>query len=472
MKRTGTSHGKGRSTNTANARNRAKGARTAPRKHDRALNRTKNSVPTDGRSRTAKATHRNTPPRHEKGPCPAMHTCGGCDALGLPYRKQLARKQDLVQNLFAPVLKHHQVAEAIAPICGMGGTLDSKGPLPSPRAFRYKAVTPFAPGPSGGVRSGFFARGTHDIVHVPSCAVEAPGARHILNEVARLAQACKIPAYDEDRRRGILRYAIVRLGWKTDEIMLTIVTSQRNVPNFHSFVQQVRAIDPRITTVAQNVNNRPGNAILGAHTYIVAGSPRMRDQLLDCTFEISPTAFYQTNPQQTETLYRLAIEGMDLRDNDVVLDAYCGSGTIGLCAAAQARAAGLAIRLIGVERNRAGIQDAVRNARLNNLEDACRFVAEDATAFMRQAAALGEKVDALVLDPPRAGSTPAFIEAALALAPRRIVYVSCNPQTQARDLEQFLAGPYRLTRLTPVDMFPHTGHVETVAWLAKRENES
>lgn len=404
--------------------------------------------------------------RPSDGPCPVMHRCGGCAWLNLPYRKQLARKQAAMEELFAPLIARFGWDVQVEAVFGMGGRAGEDA-LPAPRGFRHKAVTPFAPGPHGQVRCGFYARGTHEIVHVPDCIVEAPGARRILNEVARAAETCGVPAYDEDARRGILRYAVLRMGWRRDEAILTLVTARRNIPHFRSFLDELQHIDPCVTVIAQNLNDRVTNAILGHSTTVLQGPDRMRDDLLSCTFEISPTAFYQTNPEQTEVLYRLAIEGMDLHDGDVLMDAYCGSGTIGLCAAEDAAENGRRISLIGVERNAAGIADARRNAQINGLEDRARFVAEDATLYIERAAERGERVDVLCIDPPRAGSTPEFLRAACALAPRRIVYVSCNPETQVRDIEQLAQRGYRMTRLCPVDMFPHTSHVETVAVLER-----
>ena len=400
------------------------------------------------------------------GPCPVMHSCGGCVWLGLPYRKQLMRKQRAMEELFCPLIERHGWSVGLDPIEGMGGRV-GEGKLPAPRAFRYKAVTPFAPQGRGAIACGFFARGTHRIVEVPDCIVEAPGARSILNGVAEAAKACRIPAYDEDTRRGLLRYAVLRMGWKTDEAMLTIVTSRRELVRADALIDALQALDARITTIAQNVNPRVTNAILGSETHVLAGAGQLRDGLLGCSFDISPTAFYQTNPAQTEVLYRLAIEGMELDAGDTLLDAYCGSGTIGLCAAHEAAARGADVNLIGVERNAAGIADAQRNAALNGLEASSSFIAEDATAYMRRVAAAGARVDVVCLDPPRAGSTPACLEAVCALGPRRVVYVSCNPTTQARDIDQLASGGYRLVRLTPVDMFPHTEHVETVAVLER-----
>ena len=407
-------------------------------------------------------------PARTDGPCPVMHACGGCTALNRPYKKQLAAKQQAMEELFAELCSRE--GTPVDPIRSMGATLGDPGKYPAPRAFRHKAATPFAPGKGGAVRCGFFARGTHDIVAVPACPVEAPAARSILNGIAQAAERLHIAAYDEDRGLGLLRYAVIRCGWKTSQIMVTLVTAQRDLPHAEELFDAVAALDPNIVTVAQNINGRPGNAILGEETRIVRGAPCMRDGLLGCEFDISPTAFYQTNPEQTELLYQLAIDGMDLHAGDVLMDAYCGSGTIGLCAAKAAANAGQGIMLLGVERNPAGIADARRNAELNGLTRSAWFMADDATDYILDAADNNERVDVLSIDPPRAGSTPEFLEAACALKPRRIVYISCNPTTQERDLRQLLDGGYHLERLTPVDMFPHTDHVETVAVLVRRAN--
>lgn len=401
-----------------------------------------------------------------KSPCSIMRACGGCTALNRPYKKQLATKQAAMEELFAELCEREGIA--VDPIRGMGVTLGDPGKYPAPRGFRHKAATPFAPGKEGTVRCGFFERGTHKIVAVPECPVEAPGARQILNGIAREAEQLHIPAFNEDKHLGLLRYAVVRCGWRTDQVMVTLVTAQRDLPHAQEFFEAVAALDPHIVTVAQNINGRPGNAILGEETRIVYGAECMRDQLLGCEFDISPTAFYQTNPQQTELLYQLAIDGMDLQHGDILMDAYCGSGTIGLCAAKDAQDRGVGIMLLGVERNPAGIADARRNAELNGLTRSAWFMADDATDYILDAADNNERVDVLSIDPPRAGSTPEFLEAACALKPRRITYISCNPVTQERDLHQLLDGGYRLLKITPVDMFPHTDHTETVAVLSRK----
>ncbi len=453
------SKGKGKGANAAGNNGRA----ATPSKRNR-----KGSAPAaaakKARPSTAAAPAANKR-RDASGPCPVMHECGGCEWLNLPYKKQLTRKQAAMQELFVELCEQAQIE--VSPIRGMGATLGDAGKYPAPRAYRHKAATPFAPGKNGEVRCGFFKRGTHEIISIPACAIEAEGARSILNAVAEVAQRLHIPAYSEDSHTGLLRYAVLRAGWKTDTFMLTLVTSQRDLPHAEEFFDGILAIDERIVCVAQNVNNRMTNAILGSETRIVRGQEALRDELLGCAFDISPTAFYQTNPEQTELLYRVAIEGMDLRDGDVLMDAYCGSGTIGLCAAKAAEAAGSRVMLLGVERNAAGVVDARKNAELNGLTARAWFVEDDATDYMLDAAENHERVDVLSMDPPRAGSTPEFLEAAIALKPRRIVYISCNPATQERDLHPLMAAGYRLLSITPVDMFPHTSHVETVAVLVR-----
>ncbi len=235
-------------------------------------------------SKSSDRQHARTEPKPANtpcdGPCPVMRACGGCAWLNLPYRKQLARKQEAMEQLFAPLIAEHGFTCSVEPIVGMGGRAGEPGKIPAPRGFRHKAASPFAPGENGQVQSGFFARGTHNIIGVPDCCVEAPGARAILNGVAEAAERCHIPAYEEDRGRGLLRYAVVRMGYHTDEAMLTVVTRERRMPHYRQFVDTLAAIDPRITTVAQNINPKMTNAILGGESHILSGRARMRDRLL------------------------------------------------------------------------------------------------------------------------------------------------------------------------------------------------
>ncbi len=394
--------------------------------------------------------------------CPVAKSCGGCEWLAVPYPIQLRRKRQAVLDLFEDLLPDAITAserEARVPIHGM----DVDGMEPA--GYRHKAATPFAPGKGGSVRSGFYARGSHRIVPCTNCLVEAPGARQALNAVARAAEDLRIPAYDEDRGRGLLRHAVVRMGYGTDECLLTLVTNGKGIGRERELVAGIRKRAPFVTAIAQNVNQRRTNAILGHETRALFGGGRMVDELLGCEFEIGPTSFYQTNPAQTEVLYTLAIEGAGLASGMRVLDAYCGIGTIGLCAAKQVEG----LEVVGVEQVDGAVGDARKNARRNGLSDRCRFVCADATAYMKDVAKGDrERFDVVLMDPPRAGSTPAFINGVMGLAPERVVYVSCNPTTQRRDVELFLAGGYAIESLEVVDMFPHTKHAESVMVLSRR----
>ena len=421
--------------------------------------------------------------------CSIARSCGGCEWLSVPYPIQLKRKQTQVEELLAPLASINNVT--IEPIRGMD----------EPLAYRHKAATPFAPGKGRTVRSGFYASGTHKIIASKECLVEDGRARTILNDVAYLAGQFNIHAYQEDRGKGALRHGVVRCGYATDDVMLVLVVNGQHLPHEQEFIAALRKAHPELTSIFLNVNQKRTNAILGRETRLLWGSTSMSDKLLGCTFEIGPTSFYQTNPQQTEVLYQLAINGAlagsELAGSELacselactaqaaaaltdastqaatsapasnlrVLDAYCGTGTIGLCLAHAAEAQGVNLLLTGVDQVENNIQMARRNARNNKLE--AEFICDDATRYMQALAKDGQNYDVIILDPPRAGSTPAFLKATAQLAQKKIVYVSCNVVTQARDLRVLLDSGFAIERVTPVDMFPHTKHVECVVVLSR-----
>ena len=400
--------------------------------------------------------------------CSIARSCGGCEWLSVPYPIQLKRKQAQVEELLAPLASINNVT--IEPICGMD----------EPLAYRHKAATPFAPGKGRTVRSGFYASGTHKIIASKECLVEDGRARAILNDVAFLAGQFNIHAYQEDRGKGALRHGVVRCGYATNDVMLVLVVNGQHLPHEQEFIAALRKAHPELTSIFLNVNQKRTNAILGRETRLLWGSTSMSDKLLDCTFEIGPTSFYQTNPQQTEVLYQLAIDGAlasselagaaqagasGQTSNLRVLDAYCGTGTIGLCLAHAAQAQGINLLLTGVDQVENNIQMARRNARNNKLE--AEFICDDATRYMQALAKGGQNFDVIILDPPRAGSTPTFLKATTQLAQKKIVYVSCNVVTQARDLKVLLDSGFAIERVTPVDMFPHTKHVECVVVLSR-----
>ena len=381
--------------------------------------------------------------------CPIARDCGGCEWLAVPYPIQLRRKQEHVEALLGEAAERD------------GAVVEAIRGMDEPTRYRHKAATPFAHARGGRVACGFYAAGTHRIVPCESCLAEDERARRVLNAVARVAERLHVPPYDEDRGVGVLRHAVVRCGWQTDDVLLTLVSRVEELRDERHLVSELRAACPEVTSIVLNVNDRRTNAILGRRNRTLFGPGVMHDRLLGLTFEIGPTSFYQTNPAQTEVLYRLALDGAQGAHR--VLDAYCGTGTIGVCAAASSNE----MQVTGIEQVRGAVACAERNARANGVGDRCRFVAADATAWMAREGA-GERFDAVVMDPPRAGSTPEFLAGVARLAPERVVYVSCNVVTQARDLEVLCAKGYRLARVAPVDMFPHTKHVECVAVLERR----
>lgn len=410
--------------------------------------------------------------------CPIAKSCGGCELLAVPYEIQLKRKSRMVAEAFAQILDEETLNAVLREPLGMA----------EPKAYRYKAATPFAPGKGSRVRCGFYRAGTHKLVYANECLVEAPGARAILNDVARVAGDLRISAYQEDAGKGSLRHAVVRMSYATGEAMLTLVTNGEHLAHEQDFIKRMRALHPEIVSINQNINILRTNAILGRDTRLLWGKPALTDALLGCTFEILPTSFYQTNPAQTEHLYALALTYAlaDLNDRAAfeqahidacekhlvsatdkqirVLDAYCGCGTIGITLAKHAKNA----QVVGVEKVGSAIQAAKRNAEINGVSERSHFVREDATRWMMHEAKQSEAhFDVVIMDPPRAGSTAEFLSACVRLNPERIVYVSCNVLTQARDIDYLQKRGYKLQSLTPVDMFPHTKHVECVAVLTK-----
>lgn len=337
--------------------------------------------------------------------------------------------------------------------CGVDVMIGMEDPV----AYRHKIMTPFAPGRQGKPRFGMYERGTHELVGVSECLVEHKSGRPILNSIAELAQGFHIPAYDENTGKGLLRHAIVRVGRSTGQVMVTLVVNRKEFPRKKAFVTALRKRHPSIASVIFNVNTRRTNAVVGPLSMTAYGQGWIEDELCGCTFRIPADAFFQTNPVQTELLYQTAIDMAQLREKDHVLDAYCGIGTIGIIAAKQTR-----ITLVGVESVGSAVQIAAENARVNRVKNAS-FICGDAGEYLAKSE---ETFDVVILDPPRAGASEEFLDSLLVAAPRRVVYISCNPITQVRDIER-LAPAYQVRRLAGVDMFPHTKHIESVALLEK-----
>ena len=338
--------------------------------------------------------------------------------------------------------------------------------MDDPRHFRNKVQLPLAPGrpdQDGRItaRWGIFERGTHRIVPCRECLVEDERARPIIATVADMLPRFNIRPYDERTGTGIMRYALVRTALHTNQVMLTLVCNAARLPSSNTFVSRLLSAHPEITTVVLNTNQERTSVILGKQERVLHGPGYIEDRICGCTFRISSSSFYQTNPIQAERLYDLAIDMAGLSSSDSIGDAYCGTGTIGIAAAVRSGA-----RLLGVERNADAVEDARANAAVNGLAGA-EFVVGDAGSVFARMARAGEHLNVVFMDPPRAGSTMAFIANLAKLAPRRVVYISCEPRTQRRDISQLAQFGYRVKRIRPVDMFPHTNHVENVVMLER-----
>lgn len=384
-----------------------------------------------------------------EGQCPVFRKCGGCQLQNMSYQRQLQWKQQLCQRLLGSFGK-------LEPILGME----------CPYHYRNKVQAAFAWDKRGGrIVSGVYQSGTHRVVSVDSCLTEDKKADEIIVSVRRLLKAFKLRPYDEDAGRGFLRHVLVKRGFGTDEIMVVLVTGTPVFTAKNHFLDELLKLHPEITTVVQNVNNGRTSMVLGKNEKVLYGPGFITDLLCGCKFRISAKSFYQINPLQTQVLYGKAMEFAELTGKEKVLDAYCGIGTIGIVAAKSGAGS-----VLGVEVNRDAVKDAIANARENGVKN-CYFTCGDAGEFMEEAALAGERFDVVFLDPPRAGASREFLTALCSLAPRRVVYISCNPETLSRDLSFLRANGYRAQKLQPVDMFPHTRHIETVVMLSRKNPE-
>ena len=373
--------------------------------------------------------------------------CGGCPLLGLNYAAQLKRKEEKVRALVGKYGPVH-------PIRGME----------QPYHYRNKVISTFATGWGGKLTSGIYAAGTHKVLPVESCLLQDEVLDKTMQAVRAAANACHYQPYNEDKGTGLLRHCLLRRGVATEQVMVVLVTAQPVLPGAKNFVRALLAEaekrDVTVTTIVQNVNPRRTSVVLGESEKVLYGKGFILDTLCGKTYAISPRSFYQVNPVQTAVLYGLAVEAAHLTGKEVVLDAYCGIGTIGLTAADHAK------QVVGVEVNRDAVRDAIGNAKHNNVKNA-RFFAADATTWIREATAAGERADVIFMDPPREGSTPEFLASVARMAPKRVVYVSCNPETLARDLATLTKLGYKAEGFTPVDMFPHSEHVEAIVSLQR-----
>lgn len=376
--------------------------------------------------------------------CKVAKKCGGCQYQGVPYEKQLSEKQKAVRQLMQPFCK-------TAEITGMQ----------DPYHYRNKVHAVFARKKDGTIISGVYEEGTHRVVPVEACQIEDKKADAIINDIRGLLKSFKIKTYNEDTGYGLLRHVLIRRGFTTGEIMVVLVLGSPVMPSKNNFVKALRKLHPEITTVVLNVNDKRTSMVLGDRETTIYGKGYIEDVLCGLTFRISSKSFYQINPVQTEKLYGKAMELAGLTGKERVIDAYCGIGTIGMVAAKSAK------EVIGVELNPDAVRDAIKNAKRNQMKN-IRFYQDDAGRFMEKMAAKGEKADVVFMDPPRSGSTEQFMKSAVTLAPQKIVYISCDPQTQARDLKYLTKHGYKAMGAYPYDMFPFTKHAKNIVLLVKQ----
>lgn len=378
-------------------------------------------------------------------PCQVYHECGGCQLQHLDYAAQLE-------------VKRQQVAEALARIGKLSGVpVHPTLGMADPWRYRNKAQFPVGIA-AGRLVAGPFAPGSHRIIDVEDCLIQHPVANRVLQEVKRLATRYRIPVYDETRHTGLLRHVLVRVSRRTGEAMAVLVTASPELPRDHELAGELMAAVPELVSLWQNVNPRRTNVVLGEENIHLAGRETLVDAIGDLLFHISPVSFYQVNPEQTEILYRKALEYAGLSGGETVIDVYCGIGTISLFLARRAA------RVYGIEVVPEAIADARANAALNGITSA-EFLLGEAEVVMPRLYRQGVRPAVVVFDPPRKGCEQPVLEAAAAMGPARMVYVSCNPSTLARDLAVLQTFGYRTAEVQPVDMFPHTAHVECCARL-------
>lgn len=376
--------------------------------------------------------------------CKLAKKCGGCQYQGLPYKEQLKKKQKMEGKLLSGFGK-------VEPIIGME----------DPYYYRNKVHAVFDRDRKGNIISGTYEARSHRVVPVENCLIEDKKSQEIIRTIRSLLKSFKIKTYDEDTGYGLFRHVLIRRGFQSGEIMVVLVLGSPILPSANNFVKALRKEHPEIATVVLNINDRKTSMILGEREKVLYGKGFIRDQLCGCTFRISPKSFYQVNPVQTEILYNKAIEFAQLSGKESVIDAYCGIGTISLIAAKHAK------EVVGVELNKDAVRDAKLNARENKINNV-RFCLGDAGEFMEAMATHGESMDVLFMDPPRAGSDEKFMASAVKMGPEKIVYISCNPETLARDLKYLTKKGYQVKKIQPVEMFAFTEHVETVCLLSKK----
>lgn len=384
-------------------------------------------------------------PDRVEAPCVYFSQCGGCQLQHLSYEGQLKWKQNMVANVMKRLGK---IDAPVLPVKGME----------EPWHYRNKSQIPFAQNEAGQMVAGFYKTKSHSIVDMERCLIQTGEADVVMADLKRELEILGVRPYDEKSHQGMLRHVVVRKGRATGEVMVVLVTKSKKFPQASAAIEKIRALIPNVTSIVQNVNSEKTNVIFGNDTFTLWGKDTIEDTIGNVRFEISARSFYQVNPVQTEVLYKQALDYAQLTGNERVIDAYCGIGSISLFLAQKAG------HVMGVEIVEQAIEDAKRNAALNGFTNTY-FEAGPAEEVIPRWYKEGKEADVLVVDPPRKGCDEALLNTIIEQKPKRVVYVSCNPATLARDLRILEDGGYKTQEVQPVDMFPHTTHCEAVAWL-------
>lgn len=386
------------------------------------------------------------PSKHRIEPnCFVYGDCGGCKLQHVNYEHQKEMKTQMVRDIIERIAKNDPSL-----------VLSTLGPT-QPWNYRNKMQVPVG-GIQGDLKMGFYSSGSHEIVHCLDCVIQEEQNNEITRATYKIAQELGIPPYDEHSGQGILRHVIGRVG-RSGELMVILVTATDVLPRIDEWITKMRKALPNLASLVQNINTQRNNVIMGDKNNFIWGKKQIEDKIGNLKFLLSPHSFFQINPEQTEILYNKALEYADLQGGETVIDAYCGTGTISLFLAQKAK------RVIGIEIVEPAIIDARHNAERNGFDNA-EFIVGDAAKVMPKLYKFGVRADVVVFDPIRAGCKEPVLESAMAMKPKRIVYVSCNPASMARDIKM-LEREYKLVKVQPVDMFPMTSHVETVALLTK-----
>lgn len=385
--------------------------------------------------------HLETSKERTKFKCTQFEKCGGCQLSHMSYDKECHLKTEKIKKLF-PQMR-------VEPILGAKQT----------EQYRNKTIASFAKGTKGKIIAGQYETHSHRVLDARKCIYQSTLANQIVESCCKLMEKYKIAPYDEDRKTGYLRHVLIRTT-SHNKALVCFVSVKADFPERKKFFGELKRIHPEIDTMITNINSRSTSVVLGEKEIVSFGEGYVTDDLCGCQFRISSSTFYQIHHDQTEVLYSKAIEMAELNGTERILDAYCGIGTISMIASGYVKEA------VGVEINKVSIRNAIVNAKLNHISN-CTYIAEDCTHYMLKAAQNKEHFDTVFLDPSREGSTPEFLNALCSLHPKKIVYISCNPETQKRDVQLLRKKGYKICRIQPVDMFPRTVHVENIILLQK-----